>query len=108
LPSSFNVHLTMNKLMEYMALGKPTIAYDMHETRVTGGDATIFLNGNTAMPLANAIVELADNPDERMRLGEKAKNRVHSMLAWEKQREALACIYKQLMLSKVPATKSAE
>lgn len=108
LPSSFNVHLTMNKLMEYMALGKPTIAYDMHETRVTGGDATIFLDGDTAMPLANAIVELADNPNERMRLGEKAKNRVHSMLAWEKQREALACIYKELMLSKVPAAKSAE
>ena len=37
-PSSpLNDRSTMNKLMEYMALGKPTVAFDLHETRVSGG-----------------------------------------------------------------------
>src|SRR3982751_5672412 len=43
LPTDFNRHLTMNKLMEFMALGKATIAYDMTETRFSGGDAVDYI-----------------------------------------------------------------
>ena len=44
-PTAFNRHLTMNKLMEYMALGKACIAYDMPETRFSGADAIHYVSG---------------------------------------------------------------
>jgi glycosyltransferase involved in cell wall biosynthesis len=95
LPTPFNLHLTMNKLMEYMALGKPAIAYDMPETRASGGDAIFYINGTDTHALATAIVELADNPSLRGALGLAAKHRVETELAWEHQMESLANVYRQ-------------
>src|SRR5690606_4400688 len=33
---------TMNKTMEYMAFGLPVVAFDLHETRVSAGDAARY------------------------------------------------------------------
>ncbi|MDH3453306.1 MAG: glycosyltransferase family 4 protein, partial [Gammaproteobacteria bacterium] len=106
LPSEFNIHLTMNKLMEYMALGKATIAYDMLETRVTGGDATIYVQETTATALADAIVELADAPALRAELGATAERRVREVLAWERQRQFLARLYAGLATNYRPTPLS--
>jgi len=54
---------TMNKVMEYMALEKPVIAFDLKETRVSGGDIAIYVKPNDYMKLADKIEYLADNKD---------------------------------------------
>lgn len=96
-PTPFNVHLTMNKLMEYMALGKPAIAYDMPETRATGGETIYYVDGSDTAALAEAIVKLADDSQLREELGRAAKRRVESELAWEHQVHNLVDVYRQVM-----------
>ena len=96
LPTGFNVHLTMNKLMEYMALGKPSVAYDMPETRVTGGDAVVYVAEPSPRALAHAIVALADDPERRARLGADSFRRVKETLSWEQQRESLVSVYRRI------------
>src|SRR3569833_4584377 len=61
-PTAFNRHLTMNKLMEYMALSRACIAYAMPATRFSGGDTVKYVQGTSADELARAIVALADAP----------------------------------------------
>jgi glycosyltransferase involved in cell wall biosynthesis len=102
-PTAFNRHLTMNKLMEYMALGKASIAYDMPETRFSGGDAVMYLPGDSAHALARAILELADDPARREELGRRARHRIESSLAWEHQAHNLIEVYRRVLPAKLPA-----
>lgn len=102
-PTAFNRHLTMNKLMEYMALGKPSIAYDMPETRFSGGDAVLYVPGESAAALARAILELADDPATREALGQRARQRIESALAWEHQADNLIEVYRRVLPAKLPA-----
>jgi glycosyltransferase involved in cell wall biosynthesis len=95
-PTAFNRHLTMNKLMEYMALSKPCIAYDMPETRFSGADAVHYIQGTSADDLARAIVELADDPARRTELGRRARQRIEDTLAWEHQAHSLLRVYARL------------
>ena len=96
LPTPFNQHLTMNKLMEYMALGKAVIAYDMPETRVSGGDCIKYLSEHNASVLADAIIALADDRSLRTAMGQKARQRIEDDLSWEKQRSNLVDVYRKI------------
>jgi glycosyltransferase involved in cell wall biosynthesis len=96
-PTLFNRHLTMNKLMEYMALGKAVIAYDMPETRYSGGESVHYIQDETPLALANAITELADDSERRSQLGKLARLRVENVLAWEHQACSLLRVYRQLL-----------
>ncbi len=78
-----NNHSTMNKLMEYMALGKPTVAFDLHETRVSGGEAAVYVAGDDEREFARQVARLLDAPEERARMGEIGRRRVATELAWE-------------------------
>lgn len=83
-PSSpLNDKSTMNKLMEYMALGKPTVAYDLHETRVSGGEAVVYVEPNDEAAFAEKVQWLLDNPDVCERMGAIGRRRVAEALAWE-------------------------
>ena len=56
----------MNKSMEYMAFELPVVAFDLHETRVSAGDAGIYVEPNEVREYAKAIVDLMDDePDGR-------------------------------------------
>ena len=49
---------TMNKVMEYMALGKPVVAYDLVETRYSGGECALYAKPNSIRDLSNKIITL--------------------------------------------------
>ena len=53
---------TMNKVLEYMALGKPIVQFDLHEGRVSAGAASLYAARNDARSLATCIVSLVDDP----------------------------------------------
>lgn len=81
--SPLNDVSTMNKLMEYMALGKPTVAFDLVETRFSGEDAAVYVQPNDDREFARQVCLLLDDPSRRSRMGERGRQRVEAALAWE-------------------------
>ena len=61
---------TMNKTMEYMAFGLPVVAFDLRETRVSAGDAAVYVQPNDEQEYAEAIVALMDDEPRRAQHGE--------------------------------------
>jgi glycosyltransferase involved in cell wall biosynthesis len=104
--SPLNDKSTMNKLMEYMALGKPTVAFDLIETRFSAQDAAIYVKPNDELEFAKQVSRLLDNPDECEKMGEIGRNRVANALAWEYSEPELISAYSEgLGLSPVARTQ---
>jgi glycosyltransferase involved in cell wall biosynthesis len=81
--SPLNDKSTMNKLMEYMALGKPTVAFDLPETRYSAQQAAVYAQPNDVIQFAREISRLLDDPAECDRMGAIGRRRVQKELAWE-------------------------
>lgn len=96
-PTAFNKLLAHNKLMEYMAMGKAPVAFDMAETRVSGADTVTYVDPSLgAAGLADAVIALADDKARRERLGKAARKRIEEVLCWEKQAHTLMKVYNRL------------
>ena len=92
---------TMNKTMEYMAFELPVVAFDLRETRVSAGDAAVYVTP-TGSPdqdvrdYAKAIVDLIDDADNRERMGKLGRARVEEELAWPHSARAYLSVYQQV------------
>lgn len=95
-PGPFNDISTMNKIVEYMALGKASVAFELRENRVTGGDAVVYSHEPTARGLAQAIRSLLDDEQARERLGRAARERFEAALVWERSAPELLRAYARL------------
>lgn len=83
-PCQMNDLSTMIKIMEYMALGKPIVQFDLKEGRYSAQKASLYSNGeNRVADFAEKILWLLEHPDERRRMGEFGRMRVETELAWE-------------------------
>jgi glycosyltransferase involved in cell wall biosynthesis len=83
-PCEMNNISTMIKIMEYMALGKPIVQFDLLEGRFSAQDAAVYADTqNQVADFAAKIVWLLDHPDERKKMGEFGRRRVETELAWE-------------------------
>jgi glycosyltransferase involved in cell wall biosynthesis len=89
---------TFIKVMEYMALGKPIVSFDLKETRVTAQDAAVYVTPNDEVAFAKQIAFLMDRPDMRRKLGEFGKRRVEDELAWNVVSQNLLRAYDSLIL----------
>jgi glycosyltransferase involved in cell wall biosynthesis len=87
---------TMIKMMEYMALGRPVVAFDLPEHRVTGGSAVHFVPADDDRALAQAIVDLMDDPQRRSDMGAQGRRRVERGLAWHHSVPKLLSVYERL------------
>lgn len=87
---------TMNKTMEYMAYELPVVAFDLRETRISAGDAAVYVTPNDVGEYAKAIVELMDNEERRAQLGKTGRVRVEQELAWSHQQRAYLDVYRRL------------
>jgi glycosyltransferase involved in cell wall biosynthesis len=95
--NSMNDISTMNKVMEYMALGKPLVQFDLHEGRVSAGDASLYAERNSVSSLAEGIVRLIDDDELRARMGEIGEQRLRTMLSWEQQVPPLLAAYERVL-----------
>jgi glycosyltransferase involved in cell wall biosynthesis len=91
---------TMNKIVEYMALGRPVVAYDLREARVSAGEAAVYAKPNDPAALGDAILDLLDSHEQRARMGSLARQRFLSGLTWENQRGTLLAAYEQVFQSR--------
>jgi glycosyltransferase involved in cell wall biosynthesis len=78
----YNDRCTMIKIMEYMMLGKPVVAFDLPEHHVTGGDTIVYVTPNDDLAMAAAIADLIDDPARRDRLARAGRARLEESLAW--------------------------
>jgi len=78
----FNDRSTMIKIAEYMALGKPIVAFDLRENRYTAQEAALFVHPNDELAFARGLAELMDDPARRKTMGEFGRRRVEAELAW--------------------------
>jgi glycosyltransferase involved in cell wall biosynthesis len=74
---------TMNKILEYMACGRPIVAYDLREHRFSAADGALYARPNEEAHLAECIAELLDDPGRRQRMGEFNRRRFLEQMAWE-------------------------
>jgi hypothetical protein len=92
----------MNKVVEYMAMGRPIVSFDLIEARVSAGDAAVYVRANDELAFAKAIDSLLQNPEHRRRMGELGRRRVEQELSWEVSRRALVRFYEQLLGAEQP------
>ena len=93
---------TMNKSMEYMAFELPLVAFDLRETRVSAGEAAVYVTPNDVHDYAQAVVSLVDDEPRRVRMGKLGRARVEQELAWSYQQRAYLNVYRDLTAGQAP------
>jgi glycosyltransferase involved in cell wall biosynthesis len=88
---------SMNKVVEYMAMGKPLVSFDLKEARYTAQDSALYAADNDEKQFGRLIGELLDAPDRREEMGEKGRGRVEESLSWEVSRANLLQAYQDLL-----------
>jgi glycosyltransferase involved in cell wall biosynthesis len=91
--NEMNDKSTMNKIMEYMALGKPIVQFDLTEGRFSAQDASSYANRNDTLDMAKKIVQLLDNPARREEMGRFGRHRVENELEWKYEAPKLLKAY---------------
>jgi glycosyltransferase involved in cell wall biosynthesis len=87
---------TMNKVMEYMALGKPIVQFDLAEGRFSAQQASLYARRNDPADLAAKIAELLDDPARRAAMGAFGRRRIENELEWRYEAPKLLAAYEAL------------
>ena len=88
---------TMNKIIEYMAFGRPIVAFDLVENRRSAESAAVYVEGNDDAALGRAMRELLLNVEQRQNMSQFARTRFREELAWENSEQRLIATYRQLL-----------
>lgn len=94
--NDMNDRSTMNKIMEYMALGKPVVQFDLTEGRVSAGDASWYARPNDVADLAQKMVSLLADENQRIHMGAVGRERVERELSWQHEAPRLLDVYENL------------
>lgn len=84
---------TMNKILQYMAFGRPVVLYDLTEGRRSAGDTALYARPNDPVDFAAQILKLLDSESLRRDLGERARKRIEEKLDWNIEKETLLAAY---------------
>jgi glycosyltransferase involved in cell wall biosynthesis len=98
-PNTVNNKSTTIKIMEYMALGKPMVQFDLTEGRYSAGDASLYARNEDTADFGDKVLELLDAPDVAKAMGAIGLKRVREELSWEHEEqrflEAYRAVFKQ-------------
>ncbi|MEQ8409973.1 MAG: glycosyltransferase family 4 protein [Erythrobacter sp.] len=95
--NAMNDKSTMNKIMEYMSLGKAIVQFDVTEGRFSAREASLYAAPNDACDLAVKMLELIDDPARRETMGQYGRRRVVEDLNWQHQISPLLAAYRQAL-----------
>ncbi|HEV3096666.1 MAG TPA: glycosyltransferase family 4 protein [Candidatus Dormibacteraeota bacterium] len=107
--SPVNDLCSMNKMVEYMALGKPVVAFDLTEAQETAQGAAVYVatNGRSdPAAFGDRILELLGSPETREAMGRIGRQRFGDVLAWEHQQANLLRAYETLLGRREAASAS--
>lgn len=100
-PSKMNELSSMNKIVEYMALGRPIVQFASLEGERTALEAAISVQGANEEMLAISLSELLDNKNARSYMSIYGLDRFKSALSWEHQESQLILAYSMALGSKL-------
>jgi len=104
-PGVYNNLITTNKVMEYMALGKPIVQFDLKEGKYSSGEASLYAKDEN--DFVDKILFLLDHPSECIKMGELGYKRVQEILCWEVERKNLIHLYQSIFkTASEPRTKT--
>jgi glycosyltransferase involved in cell wall biosynthesis len=92
-PNAMNDQSTTIKIMEYMALGKPIVQFDLIEGRNSAREASLYARNDDTADFGDKILELLDDPDTSRKMGAFGQKRVKEVLAWEHEEKKLLAAY---------------
>lgn len=88
---------TMNKSLEYMTYALTAVAFDLKETRVTGGDALLYVPSGDIVAMADEVERLIADPALRGRLSLLARERVVEWFDWSMQSRIYGDVFDELV-----------
>jgi hypothetical protein len=89
---------TMIKVMEYMALGKPIVQFDLKEGRFSAQEASLYADPKNAIAdFAEKLLWLIEHPEARKMMGEVGMSRVAVELAWKYSVPNLIAAYERAL-----------
>ena len=96
--NELNRHSTFIKIMEFMAAGKPIIAFDLKETRYSADGAALLVRPGDIKGFSSTLKQLINDPDTRQRMGKAGLRRVEEEFNWGKASQSLKSAYGSLKL----------
>jgi len=96
--NEMNDKSTMNKIMEYMALGKPIVQYNLKEGKVSAEGASLYAKNNNINDFADKIFELMNDQDKRDIMSKIGKERIYNELHWEIEKKKYIKTYENLFI----------
>lgn len=94
--NAHNDYATPVKTMEYMAMGKAGVAFDLAETRLTAQDAVLYAKPNLTEDFANKIETLLNDQELRLKMGAIGRKRIEEALNWDYDKKNLLLAYETL------------
>ncbi|MEH2124889.1 glycosyltransferase family 4 protein [Nostoc sp.] len=98
--SAYNENCTMNKILEYMAMGKAIVQFDLREGRRSAQEASLYAKPNDEVEFAEKILELLDSPERRQKIGAEGRRRMEEILEWQYQAPKLLDAYDKVWQSR--------
>lgn len=87
---------TMNKILEYMALSKPIVQFDVAEGRFSAQEASLYAKANDPVDFAEKIEELLADPERRAAMGQFGRHRIETQMSWSYEVPNLIAAYKRV------------
>ena len=94
-PCKLNELSTMNKIMEYMALKKPIVQFDLKEGKFSAQKASLYAKKGDVEDFARKILLLLENEKLRKEMGEYGYRRLVNELNWDIQKKELIELYRK-------------
>ncbi|MBP2390062.1 glycosyltransferase involved in cell wall biosynthesis [Aeromicrobium fastidiosum] len=88
---------TMNKILEYMALSRPIVQFDVREGRFSAGDASLYADANDSRSFADQISIVLRDPGLAEKMGRAGHRRFTGELCWEAQVPLLVEAYQTVL-----------
>jgi glycosyltransferase involved in cell wall biosynthesis len=94
--NGLNEYCTLGKTLEYMAVGKPSVAFDLPETRRVAQDAVLYAKPNSVEDFTNKIEILLNDEELRERMGAVGRKRIEEEFSWDHTKMELLRAYEML------------
>ncbi|MEQ8231181.1 MAG: glycosyltransferase family 4 protein [Gammaproteobacteria bacterium] len=95
-PNEMNDKSTMNKIMEYMAVGKPIVQFELTEGRRTAHEASLYATPGDTRDFAAKIAALLADEARRREMGDYGRRRIEDVLEWRHEAPKLLSAYRTL------------